>query len=510
MKYKRFFLLLVFLGYCFFLAPDETEAADAKKDTEQTIPLNAEYFPDENLRIYLKENADSDGNGVLSLEERLAVTEIKCSEYFFHAKLNEANPDYSSCVIKQLTGIEWFPELEDLELYFGFGYQNRIIFDGFQKLKKIDLSSDIYAADEPTELLSITDCPALEDVEVFGFYNNNLKCVRIERCNSLGKMHLLSLSIDQLVLIDLPNLTDQGRMIYPRMPKLMDIRFCDSENIVERYNIDWADYPDYQPIIITPDITENGWIKIKDLYYYLIKSGGVKTGWVKWNDNWYFCDDMTEFERDEWLKRNIGARQTGWQEIKGKKYYFGTDGVMRTGWKEIGGKRYYFGTDGVMRTGWKEINGKRFYFGTDGVRRVGWKDINGKRFYFGTDGVMRTGWKQIKERYFYFGTNGVMRTGWQKISDRWFYFGTDGVRRNNWQKIDNKWYYFGTNGVMRTGWQKIDNKWYFFTNGVMKTGWKQYKGEWYYFGGDGSMVTGARTVGGKAYQFSADGVCLNP
>ena len=467
MKMKRFKMLFAILGISVLFMPGRMEAAEEGKDTNKAIPLTAEYFPDDVLREYIKDTADTDGNGSLSVAERKAVSNISY-HYYDHYNVVDGE-DYGDRVIKQLTGIEWFPELETLDVSFRYGYQSSIKIEGFQRLKTLYIGGDEYPSKNPTESILIRDCPVLEEIRINGVYANHIKLVSIERCDSLEKLNLTYLSIDQLVLTDVPKLTDQWCRIWGRWPKFIDLRYSKSEDLVKQYGKGW-DMQEDHPKVITPDYPESGWIKLEGSSYYLLKSGGVKIGWLKQDSRRYYCYDMTEFDVDAWLTGDIGARQTGWQEIKGKKYYFGADGVMRTGWKEIGGKRYYFGTDGVMRTGWK----------------------------------------QIKERYFYFGTNGVMRTGWQKISDRWFYFGTDGVRRNDWQKIDNKWYYFGTNGVMRTGWQKIDNKWYFFTNGVMKTGWKQYKGEWYYFGGDGSMATGARTVGGKAYQFSADGVCLNP
>lgn len=40
---------------------------------------------------------------------------------------------------------------------------------------------------------------------------------------------------------------------------------------------------------------------------------------------------------------------------------------MLTGWAEVGGRRYYFGSDGVMRTDWADIDGGTYYFGKNGA-----------------------------------------------------------------------------------------------------------------------------------------------
>lgn len=64
---------------------------------------------------------------------------------------------------------------------------------------------------------------------------------------------------------------------------------------------------------------------------------------------------------------NDGKAQTGWQTIKGKKYYFTREGVMISGKRyEIDGKWYYFYPDGSLAVNTR-ING--YQVDENGVRQ---------------------------------------------------------------------------------------------------------------------------------------------
>lgn len=59
----------------------------------------------------------------------------------------------------------------------------------------------------------------------------------------------------------------------------------------------------------------------------------------------------------------------GWkQDTQTKNWYYWTNEGIVSGWKEIGGKWYYFGSGNIMyQSGWKEIGGKKYYFYEDGA-----------------------------------------------------------------------------------------------------------------------------------------------
>ncbi|MBR5513207.1 MAG: leucine-rich repeat domain-containing protein [Ruminococcus sp.] len=69
--------------------------ANAAEEEITSVEINAENFPDENFRNYVKENFDTGGDDVLSAEEIAAVTEL----------------NIDACGISDLTGIEYFTDL---------------------------------------------------------------------------------------------------------------------------------------------------------------------------------------------------------------------------------------------------------------------------------------------------------------------------------------------------------------------------------------------------------------
>ena len=474
MKMKRFKMLFAILGISVLFMPGRMEAAEAGKDTNNAIPLTAEYFPDDVLREYIKDIADTDGNGSLSIKERMAVTDI----LFNYESIEDMR-------IKQLTGIEWFPELVTLEIHFDTGYQDKVVISGLKKLKTIEIDCGFFDAEKLTECFSITDCPALTKATIYGSYNR-FKCVRIERCPSLEKLVLGYLTIDQVILTDVPKLTDRGRMLWDLWPKFIDLRYCGSEDLVKQYDKEW-DVNHVHPKVITPDYAESGWIEMEGSRYYLMKTGGVKIGWLKWKNNWYYFDDMTETQisSEAWIARDIGAMQTGWQTVKGKTYLLGGNGIMQTGWQKMDGKWYYLSpATGILQTGWRQIDGKWYYLNKraddTGVmlksQYIGgyWLNADGTCTYKPVASWVKE-WKYqdtsgycvrnqivyINQKRYLFDTNGYMVTGWKKLDGNWLYFGENGYPVTGWKDVAGKRYYFDRNGKMLTGWQKINKKWYY-------------------------------------------------
>ena len=90
---KRFLAHTLILGMILPVLPSYVAHA------EDGIPLDADYFPDENFGDYISENVDTNEDGNLSEEECLVVTEL-------------CPTDMS---ISDLTGIEYFPNLTTLD-----------------------------------------------------------------------------------------------------------------------------------------------------------------------------------------------------------------------------------------------------------------------------------------------------------------------------------------------------------------------------------------------------------
>ena len=183
---------------------------------------------------------------------------------------------------------------------------------------------------------------------------------------------------------------------------------------------------------------------------------------------------------------------TGWQEVKGERYYFyrtasstsgkpHNKGAMATGWQKIGEEKFYFYTEpvtksgkthpaGAMATGWQNLNGSKFYFfpkeepgskHPKGAMATGWQEIKGEKFYFFKTASSASGKPHKK---------GAMATGLQKIGKNKYYF---------YQKAGDD----HRKGQMVKGPIKAGNESYFFDRetGKMKKKciYKDYDGKLY-------------------------------
>ncbi len=246
---------------------------------------------------------------------------------------------------------------------------------------------------------------------------------------------------------------------------------------------------------------QNGWVK-SGSYWYYYKNGSKQTGWLKeGNKNYYLS-----------IASGDGHMITDWATIDGKRYYFGTSGVMRTGWAKINGSWYYFNSQGVMQTGWQTLSWSggqsEFYFGSNGEMAVnttvdGYSvDSNGAKITSATNG-----WKKSGGKWYYY-ENGSKVTGWKKVSGRWYYMDkNDGHMYVDWVNIDGKKYYFYSTGAMATFWGKIGGSWYYFNgDGAMRTGWQYIKWsggkDHFYFYSNGKMAVSTYV---DNYYVNADG-----
>ena len=126
------------------------------------------------------------------------------------------------------------------------------------------------------------------------------------------------------------------------------------------------------------------------------------------------------------------AKQTGWQTINGKKFYFSVkDGHMLTGVQKIGNKYHllYESTTASHKKGQKSETANTLY------------NYNGHTYYF-NKGEMQTGWHNMKEGRRYFSVkNGQMLTGLQKIGNHSYYLDPKtGVAKTGTFKISGNTY----------------------------------------------------------------------
>ena len=244
-----------------------------------------------------------------------------------------------------------------------------------------------------------------------------------------------------------------------------------------------------------------------------------------------------EIDNGRWkLKLADGTYATSsWQQVKGKKYWFGADSYAVTGWQTIDEKRYYFDSSCALRTdGWLKDDGSWYWLSSSGVMQTGWLKLggtwywldpqtgkmatgwttasDGHRYYFDGSGAMQTGWAKVGGTWYYLSGSGAMQTGWLSKGGTWYWLDPDsGAMATGWAKAsDGKWYYFEGSGAMRSGgWMKQGGTWYYLNgSGAMHTGWLDLDGKRYYLGESGAMVTGKATIEGETYRFDSSGALL--
>ena len=214
-----------------------------------------------------------------------------------------------------------------------------------------------------------------------------------------------------------------------------------------------------------------------------------------------------EIDNGRWkLKLADGTYATSsWQQVKGKKYWFGADSYAVTGWQTIDEKRYYFDSSCALRTdGWLKDDGSWYWLSSSGVMQTGWLKLGGTWYWLDPQtGKMATGWTTASDGHrYYFDGSGAMQTGWAKVGGTWYYLSGSGAMQTGWLSKGGSWYWLDPDsGAMATGWAKAaDGKWYYFDgSGAMQTGWAKVGGAWYYLSGSGAMQTGWLSKGGSWY-----------
>ncbi len=262
-----------------------------------------------------------------------------------------------------------------------------------------------------------------------------------------------------------------------------------------------AQSDDASPSAILPeDDASEGWITSEGKHYYRHSdgtlavgeteidgvsylfgySGALKTDWQTVADGRYYYDPATGkavfgwvdyFDQYYYVSRDTG-KLTGFQEIAGGTYYFGTDGAMRegtflyenvlycadpnTGMLTQGIHRtadgiYCTDAAGIACSGWQEANGLRYYFDPETLRgHTGLSEIDGETYYFQANGAMVTGFFTDEAGTLYcFDESGRMyRDGWTELDGASYYFDETGAAAIGWQVVDEVEYYFQETGAM--------------------------------------------------------------
>ncbi len=211
------------------------------------------------------------------------------------------------------------------------------------------------------------------------------------------------------------------------------------------------------------------WIKEdgKDCYY-LDADGYMAVDTIIKDDYIYYVDENGRRARNCWASES-NADQICDMEVETLWYYFDSKGRARN--EEGKGlklktdgveRRYFFDSDGHMLSGWQEVNGDIYYFGTEdqGFARLQWqylepneemlKDVDKdydtmEMFYFGYDDKMsRNSDSTLGGKHFYFDQNGVMVKGW--------YPGISPAEGADSAEFDMNMYYDEVTGERAAGW----------------------------------------------------------
>ena len=286
---------------------------------------------------------------------------------------------------------------------------------------------------------------------------------------------------------------------------LKELGYADAEGIAETYKLSsgWEiDNGRWKLKLADGTYATSSWQQVKGKKYWFGADSYAVTGWQTIDEKRYYFDSSCALRTDGWLKDD------------GSWYWLSSSGVMQTGWLKLGGTWYWLDPQtGKMATGWTTASdGHRYYFDGSGAMQTGWAKVGGTWYYLSGSGAMQTGWLSKGGSWYWLDPeSGAMATGWEKASDgKWYYFeGSGAMRSGGWMKQGSSWYYLSGSGAMQTGWLSKGGSWYWLDpeSGRMATGWaKATDGKWYYFEGSGAMRSGGwMKQGGTWYYLNGSG-----
>ena len=286
---------------------------------------------------------------------------------------------------------------------------------------------------------------------------------------------------------------------------LKELGYADAEGIAETYKLSsgWEiDNGRWKLKLADGTYATSSWQQVKGKKYWFGADSYAVTGWQTIDEKRYYFDSSCALRTDGWLKDD------------GSWYWLSSSGVMQTGWLKLGGTWYWLDPQtGKMATGWTTASdGHRYYFDGSGAMQTGWAKVGGTWYYLSGSGAMQTGWLSKGGSWYWLDPeSGRMATGWAKAADgKWYYFeGSGAMRSGGWMKQGSSWYYLSGSGAMQTGWLSKGGSWYWLDpdSGAMATGWeKASDGKWYYFEGSGAMRSGGwMKLGGTWYYLSGSG-----
>lgn len=260
-------------------------------------------------------------------------------------------------------------------------------------------------------------------------------------------------------------------------------------------------------------------IPSEGLYYFNLE-GALQTGWRTIEGKRYYFDEENgravaeQFKQDEtgafYYLGKEGYALTGLQNLPDGTFYFDTAGVRQTGWQQIDGKHYFFdagASDAAVKNNWMQREGQWCFLGKEGYSLVGLHAIDGATYFFDANGLRQTEWQTWEGKLYYLGRDGKAVTGWQTLGGSKYYFAEDCHACVGPVKIGEAWYFFDEKGAMQTGWQTHDGKIYLLNpDGTAKVGWyREGENRYYFDAANGHALVGEHKIEDITYTFDEQG-----
>lgn len=170
-------------------------------------------------------------------------------------------------------------------------------------------------------------------------------------------------------------------------------------------------------------------------------------GWVLSKGNWYYSLNSSYV--------------TGWLRDKNMWYFLDFNGVMKTGWLYDQNQWYFLDNNGAMKTGWLYDQNQWYFLDSNGAMKTKWIFNRNDWYFLNHNGAMEIGWIMDNNSWYYLSENGSMKIGWIMDSNNWYYLKKNGSMHTGWLKLKHQRYYLHPSGKMATGWYKVDQNWYF-------------------------------------------------
>ncbi len=170
----------------------------------ERIPIDETYFSGELFREYIKQEIDTNGDGVLTKQEREHVKEIDFDSGHYRWVLKGQYTEKKAA----LDGLNWFPNLERLELMS----EAEVYLYRHPGIKVVNWN------ESGSSLVFAEDCEKLEQIDVF---MSSGGAVYVKNCKNLKWISESDGSLGAVYMSETPNcfILDDETVLPPEMPE---------------------------------------------------------------------------------------------------------------------------------------------------------------------------------------------------------------------------------------------------------------------------------------------------